>query len=145
MGWRRASLLWTLTVNEEEAAAAGRARCRRWYARNRAAQQERVRLYREKYPEKAKAAVTRYSQSPRGRYVGQKIEAEQRGVTREITFDEWLAWWGDDLPKRGPGKDGLVMARYKDAGPYKIGNIYKATLSQNASDAHKFRREREHC
>lgn len=72
----------------------------------------------------------------------QKKYAKQRGIGWELTFDQWLAWWGDDLDKRGRGRDALQMQRPADTGPYAIGNIRKGTPKQNARTAACMRRKR---
>lgn len=65
-------------------------------------------------------------------YRQQKSTAARRGIEWEITFREWLAVWDGHWNRRGRG-DGLVMCRKKDQGPYKVGNVYLATNSFNAT------------
>jgi len=64
-------------------------------------------------------------------YALQKHHAKQRGIEWKLTFDEWLQWWGNDLPNRGRGHDKLQMQRYHDAGAYEIGNIKKGYPKEN--------------
>lgn len=52
-----------------------------------------------------------------------------------MTFDEWCAFWGNDLEKRGKRADCLVMCRFHDSGPYAIGNIKKAYPRDNNKTA----------
>ncbi len=80
------------------------------------------RAWRKANPEK-----TAYSQ--------QKFHATRRGIDWNLTFEQWIEWWGDDIDKRGRGADLLCMARHGDAGPYEIGNIYKATMQENLDHA----------
>jgi hypothetical protein len=62
---------------------------------------------------------------------GQRHTSKQRGVEFKLTFDEWFAWWGSDLPYRGRKPPQLQMCRYGDSGAYELGNIYKATQAEN--------------
>jgi hypothetical protein len=54
----------------------------------------------------------------------------------KFNLKEWWDWWQIDnnWSKRGKGKDQLVMARFKDKGPYAKDNVYCATNSQNSKD-----------
>ncbi len=63
----------------------------------------------------------------------QARQAKHRGIRFLLTFEEWVAWWGDNLQLRGRGPDGLCMCRYGDEGPYRVGNIYMASGSENSS------------
>lgn len=63
----------------------------------------------------------------------QKANAKRRGIGWELTFDQWLEFWGDDLDKRGSGKDCLQMQRHEDTGPYAVGNIRKGKPKQNSA------------
>ena len=65
----------------------------------------------------------------------QRQSAKGRGIEFDMTFGEWLNFWGDDIDRRGKGKGCLVMARYNDTGPYKIGNVSKLEYGQNVRDA----------
>jgi hypothetical protein len=61
----------------------------------------------------------------------QRYNAHRRCILFLLSFEQWLEWWGDDLPRRGRTRDAMVMARYFDSGAYMIGNIYKTTQSAN--------------
>jgi len=74
--------------------------------------------------------------TPFGKYTSQKGHAKHRGIEFNLTFEEWMDWWGDDFDKRGRGKDDLVMARIGDTGPYELGNIKKITFSENRREAY---------
>ena len=65
------------------------------------------------------------------RFCSQRSGARHRGIEWKLTFDEWLAWWGADLDRRGPGTSDLVMCRKADSGPYALGNIEKGTPRDN--------------
>jgi hypothetical protein len=68
------------------------------------------------------------------KYHVQKTYAKNRGIGWHFTFEEWVAWWGEDIDKRGNTKDSLVMARTGDIGPYHPDNVRKATLSENTQE-----------
>lgn len=61
----------------------------------------------------------------------QKREAGNRGIGWELTFEQWLEWWGDDITRRGSRFNQLQMQRFGDEGPYAIGNIQKGHPKQN--------------
>ena len=67
----------------------------------------------------------------RDAYIKQRSGAKGRGVEFEISFEEWVEWWGEDFELRGFSKGGLQMCRYGDEGAYELGNIYKATGKEN--------------
>jgi len=60
----------------------------------------------------------------------------ERGIEFLFTLEEWWNWWQTDdrWQRRGRGTDKLVMARFKDQGPYSIGNTYCTTGRQNVID-----------
>ena len=68
------------------------------------------------------------------RFCEQRNRAKRRGIEWHFTFEEWVAWWGDDIDKRGNSKDSLVMARTGDIGPYHPDNVRKATVSENTNE-----------
>jgi hypothetical protein len=54
-----------------------------------------------------------------------RIRSLDRGIEFLLTFEEWLKIWTDSghLYERGQGKEKYCMARYKDKGPYAVGNV----------------------
>lgn len=72
----------------------------------------------------------------RNAFSAQKCNAKIRGIEWQFTFEEWLAWWGDDFNNRGRKKGQLVMARYNDAGPYHPDNCKKITSGENSREIH---------
>lgn len=62
----------------------------------------------------------------------QKAQAKFRKIGWELSFDQWLAWWGSDIDRRGSGRDDLQMQRFADTGPYALGNIRKGAPARNS-------------
>lgn len=67
----------------------------------------------------------KFRSTDEGRFVRHKSHAKCRGIEFLLTFDEWMKIWEDSgrYHERGnvPGK--FVMGRFKDEGPYAIGNV----------------------
>jgi hypothetical protein len=70
-------------------------------------------------------------------YHRQKAVAKYRNIDWQLTYDEWISWWGEDIVNRGKGPGKLVMARNNDVGPYSIDNCKKITHSENCSEGQK--------
>lgn len=64
-------------------------------------------------------------------FLSQRSGAKARGIGWELTYEQWLEFWGDDLPRRGRGRHNLSMQRPCDSGPYAVGNIRKGTPAEN--------------
>jgi hypothetical protein len=71
----------------------------------------------------------------RAAYLAQKANAKKRGISWEFTLDSWIAFWGDDIDKRGRGHDKLCMQRFGDVGPYHPDNVKKGYPKGNAKTA----------
>lgn len=71
------------------------------------------------------------------KFQSQRSGAMTRRIGWELTFEQWLEWWGDDVDRRGRGPNDLQMQRINDAGPYALGNIVKGTPKQNAATANE--------
>jgi hypothetical protein len=69
-------------------------------------------------------------------YIEQKRNAAVRDIEWSITFPEWVAVWRDSghLDERGRGGGGYCMGRYRDIGPYEVGNVYITTCGGNVAD-----------
>lgn len=67
----------------------------------------------------------------------QAKKAVQRGVGFELSFSQWWSIWAPYYHLRGLGKNGLVMGRNNDVGPYAVGNVYLTTRLGNTIDYHK--------
>jgi hypothetical protein len=76
-----------------------------------------------------KAAKDKYAATPRGKFILQRKAAKQRGIDWLMTFEEWLAVWGDMFPQRG--RTGMVMGRKGDTGPYSVDNVDIITATEN--------------
>ena len=72
----------------------------------------------------------------RNKWRVQKSGATRRGIEWHFSFEEWMAWWGDDILRRGNKSNDLVMARSGDVGPYHPTNVRKATVAENTKEAH---------
>jgi hypothetical protein len=68
-------------------------------------------------------------------FYSQRYNAKARGIEWHFTFEEWLAWWGDDIDNRGHAPGKFVMARHGDVGPYHPDNVRKATHKENTAEA----------
>ena len=68
-------------------------------------------------------------------YNQQKAGAKKRGIEWQLSFDEWLEFWGEDIDKRGRGHDQLCMQRFHDQGPYHPSNVKKGYAKQNMKTA----------
>lgn len=67
----------------------------------------------------------------RSAYLGQRHTCNQRDIEFNLTFDQWVDFWGTDFSRRGRKMQDLCMCRYGDKGAYEVGNIYKATNAEN--------------
>lgn len=78
----------------------------------------------------------------RQKYNSQKHQAASRGIGWDLTFEQWLDWWGEDLDRRGVGTNRLQMQRIADTGPYALGNIRKGLPVENAKTCGRMKRLR---
>ncbi|NIE67463.1 hypothetical protein [Burkholderia sp. Ax-1719] len=74
----------------------------------------------------------------------QRHNAKRRGIGWDLTFEQWIQWWGEDIERRGTGPCCLQMQRFGDSGPYALGNIKKGTPHQNSVTA-SIVRQNEAC
>lgn len=70
--------------------------------------------------------------------------ALHRRIAWELTFEQWLALWGDRIDQRGRNKGQFQLCRKNDIGPYAIGNCYVATITHNTS-VRGFKETRTHA
>jgi hypothetical protein len=77
--------------------------------------------------------------TPQFYYNRQKQNAKRRGVSWELTFEQWWAIWQESgkWNQRGCGRGQYVMSRYNDTGSYAIGNVFIQEAGLNGSQALK--------
>ena len=63
---------------------------------------------------------------------GQKCNAKRRGIDFNLTFKQWCDFLGEDIDRRGNGRDQLQMQRPMDKGAYEVGNIKKGFPRENS-------------
>ena len=74
------------------------------------------------------------------RFYSHKSGAEQRGIKFELTYEQWLAIWGDKIDDRGPFAHQFGMLRTRDEGGYEVGNVRIGSPKENAQDRSVVRR-----
>ena len=69
----------------------------------------------------------------KAQYSTQKCGAGKRGVSFNLTFDEWITWWLSTCHylERGHKSGQYVMSRFGDIGPYSLNNIFCQTCNEN--------------
>jgi len=67
----------------------------------------------------------------RAAYRAQKSRSKRREIEFNLTFNQWVDWWGNEFEHRGTASQDLCMARIGDTGPYELGNIMKITNCEN--------------
>ena len=75
----------------------------------------------------------------------QCVDARKRGIEMHFTFEEWCAWWENQLGPdwfklRGRRKGQYCMARYKDNGPYAAHNVRCKTVEYNHAEYNLYRK-----
>jgi hypothetical protein len=75
--------------------------------------------------------------SPRIAFTAQKHSAQRRGISFDLTFAQWLEIWQSSgrLLNRGAHKGQYVMARFRDRGPYAVGNVKIILFEDNIKEA----------
>ena len=89
--------------------------------------------------ERQHACTKAWRGTPRGKYVDSRQNARRRGIEWFLSFDEWWAAWEPYWPERG--RDGYMMCRKVEPGPYSVENIYIGTSSQNQIDRRRNEKE----
>lgn len=59
-----------------------------------------------------------------------RSKARRAGVSWNLSFDEWLEWWGKDLDKMGRGQNDLRMVRISESEPFSLENLRKVDAIQ---------------
>jgi len=80
----------------------------------------------------------------RDKFRNQRKSAAVRGIEWQFTYEEWLAWWGEDFVNRGRYRGQLVMARINDTGPYHPDNVFKCKAEDNTRDGIQQRKPFNH-
>lgn len=91
----------------------------------------KVRYERDKQYHKEKAARWVAQNGMRKKWLDKRASSKRRGVEFNLTYEEFVEFWGDDAHRIGRKYDDLCMGRYDDTGPYEVGNIYKCTNREN--------------
>src|SRR5580765_8503076 len=103
-----------------------------------AANKQRIRAnqqaWREANRERARAIFKKWQEKVPGRdeFQKQARNAKKRGIPFLLTFDEWWLIWqsSQKWEQRGRRKGQYVMARFKDLGPYTVGNVRICTIEE---------------
>ena len=82
------------------------------------------------------AAATKRRSTLIGRYKMQERNAQARGISFLLSYEQWLAIWTDSgkLDQRGRGAKKFCMCRNNDIGPYEVGNVFIGTGRENVRD-----------
>lgn len=82
-----------------------------------------------------------YRKTPMGKYIAQRMRARQRGISWELTFEEWWDIWNKSgkWEQRGKTMDSYVMSRKNDTGPYSKENVFIQTHWANTIENRKSR------
>ena len=75
--------------------------------------------------------IQRGFKDPQAAYTAHKCGAKARGIEFLMTPMEWWEIWAPHYHLRGTKPGMLVMCRYKDEGPYKVGNVRIDTAKSN--------------
>jgi hypothetical protein len=78
--------------------------------------------------------VRRGFKDPHRAYAQHAAGAAVRGIEFQLTFSEWWGYWQDHYERRGREKGCMVMCRTGDKGPYAVGNVRIATVSENHAE-----------
>ena len=93
-------------------------------------------IWSQKPEQIAKRKQWKIDNPEKAAFLDQRAHSKERGIGFELTFKEWLGYWTpENFAQRG--KNGLVMSRHDDKGPYAIGNVAIITAAQNTRDIYK--------
>lgn len=70
----------------------------------------------------------------RQKYKEHRDSAKQRGISFDLSYEQWLEIWGDKIQERGVGANQYGMLRRRDEGGYTAGNVYIGTPKQNQQE-----------
>lgn len=86
-----------------------------------------------------------YNQTPKGKYIRQRANANRRQIPWDFTFETWWKIWQDSgkWDERGTGPTGFVMSRIDDQGAYSPGNVEIKTMRENTLEHVDSRRDKQ--
>lgn len=93
--------------------------------------------YREEHREEIVERRKRLRQTPKYKYIDQKQASKQRGISWDLTFEEWWGIWQESGHWEERGVCGYIMGRINDEGSYSIDNVEIITHAQNRGDAYR--------
>lgn len=70
-------------------------------------------------------------------YWNHQQRAKRKGISFQLTFDQWLKIWLDSghYYNKGTKRGQYVMSRYNDVGPYSVDNVKIQTVGENTKEA----------
>lgn len=74
----------------------------------------------------------KWLQTPKGMFSVQKRKAKQRGISWQLSYDDWWNIWQESGKWDSRGVGGYVMCRYFDTGPYSMDNVRIDTFQNNS-------------
>lgn len=82
-------------------------------------------------------ALTTVSMTAERKYNLHKNSAVKRGISFDLTFNEWLDIWQQSghWNERGRTSKEYVMSRYGDIGPYGVSNVFIQTQGENTRES----------
>lgn len=81
-------------------------------------------------------------QDPVAAFRSHKNGAKVRGIQFLLTFEEWWGYWQEHYHLRGTYRGCMCMCRFKDGGPYAVGNVRIDTVTANLNERWEVRREK---
>ena len=70
----------------------------------------------------------------KAKYNAHKHGAKARGIEFTLSYEQWLAIWGDKISLRGRGASEMGMLRTRDEGGYTSDNVRLGTPQENSQD-----------
>ena len=77
------------------------------------------------------------SNTVKHKYQVHKAGAKRRGISFDLSFDEWSNIWlsSGKWDNRGVGQGKYCMCRFGDMGGYQLGNVFIGEFNQNSKEA----------
>jgi hypothetical protein len=84
--------------------------------------------------------------SIRHKFLVQRNKAAERGIVWRLSYEQWFDIWekSGHLHERGKRRGEYVMCRYGDTGPYAVGNVRIATVTENQNEMDQYERTAKH-